>query len=370
MKKGLPAKFLLIPGVVILGVLITIFGPWFLPNESEYKKDQARLAEVMRGKIPETPAPEVKLPVKGYIIAGGAGYCMFDAAAGIANFYEPDIDFDKFIFYANPTRIMAGGDKNERYGPGSSIMRAFINFGYLPFRGATTPIHPPQNIVADFEPQNLIYFKDVKEELLFAKKLLSAGIVPIVGLQRDPFEDIEGGVFSSLVGYNKDGVWLNTSPQSERYAPGNKYYLDTPIRYEPRFASYDLLMKYWTGERQLLWVVKSKERKSETEIYNENRNNIQEAPITLQKSIEFLENKGNLLDFTAASQTPEAAVLYRYFQAKGNLALANQYKELAKTYESLRQSESSGVVVDDRQKMIGVLTAVYPYISKISSLWP
>ena len=370
MKKGLPAKFLFIPGGIIFLIIVWTISPQFLPNEAEYKKDQAYLAEVMNGKLPETPSPEVKLPVKGYIIAGGAGTCMVDAAAGIANFYEPDIDFDTFIFYANPTLIMAKRDKNERYGPGLSIMRAFKNFGYIPFRGATTPIHPPQNIVADFEPQNLIYFKDVKEELLFAKKLLSAGIVPIVGLQHDPFEDIEGGVFSSLVGYNKDGVWLNISPQSERYAPGKKYYLDEPIRYEPRFASYDLLMKYWTGEHQLLWAVKSGERKSEAEIYSENKKNIQEAPVTLQKSIEFLKNNGNVSDFTAASQTPEAAVLYRYFQAKGNLALANQYKELAKTYESLRQSESPGIVASDRQKMIEVLTTVYPHIFQVSTLWP
>ena len=197
--------------------------------------------------------------------------------------------------------------------------------------------------------------------MLFAKKLLSAGIVPVVGLRRDPFEAIEGGVFTSLVGYDQDGVWLNVSPQSERYAPGNKYYLDEPIRYEPRFASYDLLMKYWTGEHQLLWVVKSGERKSEAEVYRENKKNIQEAPANLQKSIEFLKSGGNLLDFTAASQTPEAAVLYRYFQTKGNLALANQYKELAKTYESLRQSKSPD---------IKVLTTVYPYISKIATLWP
>ena len=129
-------------------------------------------------------------------------------------------------------------------------------------------------------------------------------------------------------------------------------------------------MKYWTGEHQLLWAVKSGERKSEAEIYSENKKNIQEAPVTLQKSIEFLKNNGNVSDFTAASQTPEAAVLYRYFQAKGNLALANQYKELAKTYESLRQSESPGIVASDRQKMIEVLTTVYPHIFKVSTLWP
>lgn len=369
MKKGLPVKFLFIPGLIAFLILIITFGPRFLPNETEYKKDQAHLAEIMRGKLPETPAPGVKLPVKGYIIAGGGGYCWVDAAAGIANHYESDIDFNKFIFYANPTLIMAARNKNERYGPGLSTMRAFKNFGYTPFRGATTPIHPPQNTAADFEPQNLIYFKSVQEELLFAKKLLSAGIVPIIGLQRDPFEDVEGGLFSSLVGYNQDGVWLNVSPPSERYAPGNKYYLDEPGRYEPRFASYDLLLKFWVGEHQLLWVVRSGERKSEAEVYRENKKNVQEAPDNLRKSIEFLKNNGSLLDFTAALQTPEAAVLYRYFKKKGDLSLANHYKELADTYESVKLSQIKNPK-DDRQKMIEVLTAVYPYIFKISSLWP
>ena len=111
MKKGLPAKFLFIPGGIIFLIIVWTISPQFLPNEAEYKKDQAYLAEVMNGKLPETPSPEVKLPVKGYIIAGGAGTCMVDAAAGIANFYEPDIDFDTFIFYANPTLIMAKRDK-------------------------------------------------------------------------------------------------------------------------------------------------------------------------------------------------------------------------------------------------------------------
>lgn len=370
MKQGLPAKWLFIPGVIAALFLFFNVAAPFLPNETEYRRDQARLEEVMRDFLPIAPLAEVKLPVKGYIIAGGAGYCMVDAAAGIANFLEPDVNFDKFILYANPTRIMAGRDKNERYGPGLSIMRAFLNLGYTPFRGATTSIHPPQNTVADFEPQNLIYFKSAQEELAFIKKLLSNGIIPIITLTRDPFEPIEGGAFVSMVGYNQDGVWINVSPSSERYALGNKYYLEEPIRYEPRFASYDLLMKFWTNDHQLIWTVKTSPRQTEAEIYAENKKNVQEAAANLQKTIDFLANNGSLLDFTAAIQTPEAAVFYRHFQTQGNLILADQYKELAKIYESFRQSQNPGIVTSDRQKTVAVLTAVRPQISKIATLWP
>ncbi|MBI5465231.1 hypothetical protein HY946_01320, partial [Candidatus Gottesmanbacteria bacterium] len=75
MKKGLPAKFLLIPGIVIFLVLVITFGSRYLPNESEYKKDQTHLQEILAGKLPENPALQVKLPVRGYIIPAADGWC-------------------------------------------------------------------------------------------------------------------------------------------------------------------------------------------------------------------------------------------------------------------------------------------------------
>lgn len=90
---------------------------------------------------------------------------MIDAGAGIANFLEPDIDFDKYILLDNPTLFMAARNKSERYGPGASFIRPFINLGYTPFRGVTTPIHPPQVFFSDFEPQNLSILKTKKKNL-------------------------------------------------------------------------------------------------------------------------------------------------------------------------------------------------------------
>lgn len=377
MKKGLPAKFLLVPGVIIFLLLLATFGPRYLPNESEYKKDQTHLVEVMKGRLPENPAPQIKLPIKGYIIPGALGWCWVDAAAGIANYLDPNIDFDKFILLNNPTLMMAARNKDERYGLGANVMAAFVKLGYTPFRGVTTPIHPPQNVSNSIEPQNFIYFKTKEEELAFMKRLLSANIIPIVTLTRDPFEPIEGGLFSSLIGYDRNGVWLNVSPpMPEKYAQG-KNFMDLPERYEPRFLTYEKLFEFWTPDRQFLWVVKTGNRKEDAEVYAENKKNVQEAPQNMQKTIEFLKGNGDLQQFSAVSDAPTAMVFYRYFQKKGDLSLANQYLEMAKTYVQFwPESKNTDVFTiftaaeNDRQRYIQTLEAVYPYYSKVAVLWP
>lgn len=377
MKKGLPAKFLLIPGVIIFLVLLATFGPRYLPNESEYKKDQAYLRKIMADRLAESPKPEVKLPVKGYIIPGATAMCMIDAGAGVTNFLEPDIDFDKYILLDNPTLVMAARNKNERFGPGASFIRPFINLGYTPFRGVTTPIHPPQVFFSDFEPQNFIYFKTKEEELVFMKKLLSAGMVPIVTLTRDPFEPIEGGLFSSLVGYDQNGVWLNVSPPiPEKYAQG-KNFMDLPERYESRYLTYDKFFEFWTPDRQFIWMVKTGNRKSDKEIYAENKKNLQEAPQNMQKTIEFLKDNGDLSLFTAVYDVPATMVFYRYFQQRGDVFLANQYLEMAKTYvQNFPQSQDVNIVSifkvaeNARQRYITTLEAVYPYSVKVATMWP
>lgn len=379
MKKGLPAKFLLIPGVIIFLVLLVTFGPRYLPDESEYKKDQAYLSEVMAGRLADTPKPEVKLKVMGYIIPGATAMCMIDAGAGIANFLEPDIDFDKYILLDNPTLVMAARDKSERYGPGWSFIRPFINLGYTPFRGVTTPIHPPQVFFADFEPQNFIYFKTKEEELNFMKKLLSAGIVPIVTLTSDPFEPIEGGLFSSLVGFDQNGIWLNVQPPlPEKYARGRNF-TDLPTRYEPRYLTYDKFFEFWASDHQFIWMIKTNSRKSDEEIYAQNKKNMQEAPQNMQATISFLKANGDLGLFTAVYDVPANMVFYRYFQQKGNVALANQYLEMAKTYiQNFPQSsdKDSNIVSifkgaeDDRKRYIKTLEEIYPYSAKVATMWP
>ncbi|MEK7565974.1 MAG: hypothetical protein AAB506_02935, partial [Patescibacteria group bacterium] len=313
--------------------------------------------------LPPNPASQVKLPVKSYLISGGGGFCWLEAASGLANYLEPDIDLDKFILYDHPTLFMAARDRNQRYGPGLSMIHAFVNLGYTPFRGATSPIHPPQNIFPDIDPQNFIYFKNTDEEFVFMKKLLSAGIVPIIGISNDPFENISGGAFVSVTGYDQNGVWINVSPPSEKYAPGKKYFLEPPDRYEARLVSYDKFRQVWTGEHQLFWFMKTGNRKTEGEIYAENKKNAREAPANMQKTIEFLKANGDLQLFTYSSDTPTAAALYRYFQKKGNPDLANQYLQLANTYESPNPK-------DGRQKMIETLTSAYPSISKAATMWP
>lgn len=367
LAKGIPAKLLLIPGTIIFLFLLMTFGSRYLPNKSEYKKDQAHLLTTMEGRLAETPKPEVKLPVKGYIVPGAAGTCMVDAGAGVANFLEPDIDFDKYILLGNPTLIMAAGNKSERYGPGANFLTPFINLGYTPFRGATTSIHPPQNAANNIEPQNFIYFKTKEEELAFIKRLLSSNIIPIATLTRDPFEPIEGGLFSSLVGYDRNGIWLNVSgPLTEKYAQGRNF-TDLPIRYDPRFLSYEEFFRFWTPDHQFFWVIKTGSRLSDSQIYAVNKKNAQQAPENLQKTITFLKKNGNLMLFTAASDAPTAVVLHRFFQKQGNLALAEEYLQMAKTYTDILATAD---LKENRETIIKTLEVVYPYFVKVSTLWP
>lgn len=209
------------------------------------------------------------------------------------------------------------------------------------------------------------------------KRLLSANIVPIVTLIRDPFEAIEGELFSSLVGYDQNGVWVNVPPPlPDKYAQGRNF-MDLPQRYEPRFLTYDKFFEFWRPDHQFLWAVKTGDRIPDEQVYTINKQNAQEAPANMQKTIEFLKNNGDLQQLTGIGDAPTAMVFYRYFQKKGNIALANQYLEMAKTYiQFWPEAKDTSVLAiftgaeKDRQRYIQTLEAVYPYYSKVATMWP
>src|SRR3989344_7152618 len=131
MEKGLPAKILLIPGILIVLILVVYvgFGRGLIPSEAEYQKGQARLAVAMKTKLPETPLLEVKYPIQGYRIPGVGGFCWIESSSGLIKYLEPDIDFDTFIFYGRSTLIVAGGGNNEIRGAGFSRGHALFVFG-------------------------------------------------------------------------------------------------------------------------------------------------------------------------------------------------------------------------------------------------
>ena len=72
---------------------------------------------------------EVKYPLKSYFITTG-GFCWLLSQSSIMSFLEPDIDFNTFILYSNPTFFMAGRNNRERYYPALNGLHAFKNFGY------------------------------------------------------------------------------------------------------------------------------------------------------------------------------------------------------------------------------------------------
>lgn len=365
MEKGLPAKILLIPGILIVLILIIYvgFGRGIIPSESEYQKGQARLAVAMKTELPEMPFPEIKYPIKGYRIPGLGGFCWIESSSGLINYLEPDIDFDTFIFYGSPTLVMAGRNKNERWGPGLSGTHAFVELGYTAFRGSTNPTHLPQSVFPDIDPLNLIYFKTAQQELDFIKRLVSARIIPTIGYNGD---------FSTVVGYNKDGLWIVRSDPSQTDKEGRNF-MTYPIPFEPNFITYKELFENWGMDYQFFWYEKTNSRKPISEIYAENKKNAQEAVDNLKAVLNFLQNGGSLVDFTYEIDIPSSMALYRYFTKQGNIDLANIYLKIAEIYDSQRESlgpDSRRSQSEARKFYIETLTKVQPLLEKAAAMWP
>lgn len=364
-SRGLPAKILLIPGILALLVLIFYigFGRGIFSNIPEYKKDQVHLAATMKTKLPEKPLPEIKYPIRGYRIPGLGGFCWIESSSGLIKYLEPDIDFDTFIFYARPTLIMAGRDDNERWGPGLNQTHAFVEFGYTAFRGSTNPTHPPQSVFPDIDPRNLIYFKTKREELDFIKRLISAQIIPTIGYSGD---------FSTVVGYNKDGLWIVRSDPSQTDKEGRNF-MTYPIPFEPTFITYKELFDNWGIDYQFFWFEKTGPRKPVNKIYAENKKNTQEAAQNMKTVLDFLKNGGRLIDFTYEIDIPSSMTLYRYFIKRGDVNLANVYLKIAEIYDLQRESlgpDSRKTQSEARKFYIETLTKVQPLLEKAATMWP
>lgn len=361
MNKGLPAKILLIPGVIIFSVLVYFFISRgnLIPDNSEYQKDQTFLLSAMKTKLPETPFSKIKYPVQGYRIPGLGGYCWLESSSGLIRYLEPDIDFDAFLLYARPTLMMAGRDKNERWGPGLNQIHAFTELGYTAFRGATNPVNLPQSVFPDIDPRHFIYFKTSEEEWYFMKKLISVKIIPTI---------IYDGDFSTVIGYDQNGIWIVRSNLLQTDKPGSNF-LTLPVAFNPVFKTYDEFFDNWELDHQFFWFEKRGTRKPESEIYAENKLNAQETPQNLEKIIKFLKEGGDLLDFTAID-IPGPVVLYRYFLQRGNAELANDYLEIAKIYDTQRASQGAGVHLKTNEFFIKNLETALPLYEKIATEWP
>lgn len=364
-SRGLPAKILLIPGVLILLALIFYigFGRGILPNIPEYKKDQAHLAVAMKTGLPEDPLPEIKYPIKGYRIPGVGGFCWLESSSGLIKYLEPDIDFDTFVFYGRPTLVMAGRNNNERWGPGLNQIHAFTEFGYTAFRGSTNPTHLPQSVFPDIDPRNLIYFKTANEELNFIKRLVSAQVIPTIGYAGD---------FSTIVGYNENGLWIVRSDSTQTDKEGRNF-MTYPVPFEPIFATYEELFENWGMDYQFFWYERTSPRKPVSEIYAENKKNAQEAVNNLDDVLNFLKEGGRLVDFTYEIDIPSSMALYRYFAKSGNADIANIYLQIAEIYDSQRESlgpDSRRNQSDARKFYIETLSLVQPLLEKAAAMWP
>lgn len=361
--QGLPAKVLLIPGIIVLLGFIFFFGQHFVKKELEYKKDQAYLPLAMKTQLPSEPLSEIKYPIKGYRIPGLGGFCWLESSSGLIKYLEPDIDFDAFVLYGRPTLVMAGRNENERWGPGLNQTHAFTELGYTAFRGSTSTTNLPQSVFPDIDPRHLFYFKTPAEELAFMKKLVSAQLIPTI---------VYAGDFSTVVGYNQDGLWIVRSDPSQTDVEGTNF-MTYPVPFEPIFITYEELFKNWEVDHQFFWFEKTGLRKSENEIYAENKKNAQEAAQNMKTVIDFLKNGGRLVDFTYEIDVPSSMTLYRYFTKRGNTDLANKYLALAEIYESQRISlglDSRRSQSEARKFYLATLTKIQPLLEETAALWP
>lgn len=146
-----------------------------------------------------------------------------------------------------------------------------------------------------------------------------------------------------------------------------------PVPFEPIFITYEELFKNWEVDHQFFWFEKTGPRKSENEIYAENKKNAQEATQNIEAVINFLNNGGRLVDFTYEIDIPSSMALYRYFTARGDIDLANKYLAMAKIYDSQRISlgvDSRRSQSEARKFYLTTLTKVQPLLEEAAALWP
>ena len=368
MSRELSPKLLFTVGALAFFGIVFLFtiGRGLLPNEAEYRKDQAWLASNMKTELPETPLPEIKYPIQGYRIPGIGGFCWLQSSSGLIKYLEPDIDFDTFVFYGRPTLFMANRNELERWGPGLNQIHAFTNFGYTAYHGATNPNWPPQSVYPDIDPRNFIYFKTMKEQLAFMKRLISAGIIPTINYNGD---------FSTVVGYDQSGLWIVTESESvvSQVDTEGRNFMTPAVPFDAGYITYDQFFgRLSKMTNEFFWFEKTGSRKSEDEVFEENKKNAKEAVVNLQKTIDYVRSGGDLLHFTFTLDIPATISLSRSLAKRGHSDLANAYLDLAKTYEAVRNTlgPDAGNVDRDSEFVINVLTKVEPLLEKISHMWP
>ena len=365
-KKTSTPIFFLISAVIICLVLVYIVVYKIIPNQQEYKTDQAYLSEHFQTVLATEPLEEIKYPVQSYLITTG-GFCWLLAQSSIMSYLEPDIDFHTFVLHGNPTLFMSSRNERERYGPALNGRHSFENLGYTIYRGSTSSIQPPRNVYPDIDQEHLIYFKNADEEFLFTKKLLTVGIIPIVHIK---------GSFLPLIGYDDQGIWLaNPEIEDIAFEEQPEDMLEVAVLDQTWHMSYDDFFNNWSGDNQFFWYEKTGVRMTEAELYQENRNNALEAPQNIETTIGVLQNLDASQNiswiYTYDYDTPSAVALYFYFLDKGNQELAEKYLEIASFYDQARESLGPDLpLYGDEEYLAKLLTDVLPLYQEAAALWP
>lgn len=299
--------------------------------EGNYDKIMAEMKDI----IPDVPEEEKHMDITSFHTPSAT--CYFSAGASLANYME-DISYDEFIWYGRPFNFKYDTRWNTLrtgVGGGELTFESFYNLGYKSYAGRTEKNYPPTPERLHMKASYSFIFFDTNEEALdFIKRLMSADIPIMVNLQVGRTQD-----YHFIKGYDKTHVFIPpyVNVKTKEYIFPDEMPLFNQEAYEwkeTQVLTYEEFFSLWeeTGDT-FYWFVKNKERKTEQEMFQINRNDAGEAYDNVQKFIKNPDFKSYSSDGDLITATASAS---RYLTKENYTELGKKYMELAAMYDKKR----------------------------------
>lgn len=334
-KNSFPVQrsVLLFIFIAIIGIIAVYFLNFQRKNRGvsdfQLEKQRQRIFSIMQTKLSETALPSKTLPLISYVLPNAT--CYYFAGASVANFFEKNIDFDKFLWYGRPLRFKFDQRlETLRTGPpaGDLIMEAFYNLGYKTYQGNTSGILMPAILMTHMTADdNFIFFKKQSEAFDFIKRLVSAD-QPVI-LNGAPMQNLDKGDYGFFAGYDNYFVYVRPIPDRHPFYYQNPEILTTfyqiPIK--------EFLEIWNRTDNTFYWFEKTHERISDQEIYQINKTDVRETYSNMQKFIANLPKDPQMRSYSSNGDGINSrAAASRYLRKLGYPKLADKYMEIAKLY--------------------------------------